>query len=155
LRLNGTIPKVERTFDTVSDVIHMPPIPAWLLFMTRLALCLWALAACPHNAAAQALKIAVAVSQTGFGETAGQPALNAARLAIDEANAAGGLPVTLLTYDDMSTADGARAAARRAVADGALAVVGPVISVLSLAAGPIYAQVRPSSPSRRPRTAIR
>jgi ABC-type branched-subunit amino acid transport system substrate-binding protein len=118
----------------------MSPIPARFGSLLRLLVCLWAAAAWSDGAAAQALKIAVAVSQTGFGATAGRPAVSAARLAVDEANAAGGAPVALSIYDDMSTADGAREVARRAAADGALVVVGPVVSVLSLAAGPVYAQ---------------
>src|SRR5271165_4420521 len=95
----------------------------------------------PLAAMAQTLKIGVAVSLTGFGKRAGRPVLNAAQLAVDEANAGGGRGrIELLVYDDQSDADGAREAARRAVADGALVVVGPVISVLSLAAGPVYAE---------------
>jgi ABC-type branched-subunit amino acid transport system substrate-binding protein len=86
-------------------------------------------------------EIAVAVSLTGPGKTAGDPVLNGARLAVEEANADGdGVPVELVTYDDKSSPDGARDAAQHAVADNAVAVVGPAISVLSLAAGPIYAQ---------------
>jgi ABC-type branched-subunit amino acid transport system substrate-binding protein len=100
-----------------------------------------AMLAFPLAASAQTLKIALAASLTGWGQTAGQPALHAAQLAVDEANAEGdGLRIELLTYDDKSDADAAREAAWRVAADGALVVVGPVISVFSLAAGPVYAQ---------------
>ncbi|HEY2618815.1 MAG TPA: hypothetical protein VGI78_15855 [Acetobacteraceae bacterium] len=43
----------------------------------------------PFAATAQPVRVGVAVSSTGFGEAAGVPGLDAAKLAVDEANADG------------------------------------------------------------------
>jgi branched-chain amino acid transport system substrate-binding protein len=88
-------------------------------------------------------KLAVVMSLTGPGQFGGQPLLDAVRLAVEEANAGGRGPrIEMVEYDDRSTADGAREAARQAGAGPALAVVGPASSALSLVACPIYAEAR-------------
>jgi len=96
-------------------------------------------AALPATAQTAAVKIATIVSRTGPGTTAGIPMLDAVRLAIDEANAAGRAPrVELDEYDDRSSDDGAREAANKIASSGALVVVGPGITTSSLAAGPLF-----------------
>lgn len=94
----------------------------------------------PVRCAAQTVTIAVPVSRSGAAMTVGEPVLDAARLAVDEANAAGGTPrLAIEAFDDRSSDDGAREAARRIVAGEALVVVGPGLTTSSLAAGPVYA----------------
>jgi branched-chain amino acid transport system substrate-binding protein len=66
---------------------------------------------------------------------------NGAQLAVDQANASGGLPFTLKLEpsDDQGSADGSPPAARKLVGDSSVvAVVGPSFSGASNAAGPIY-----------------
>src|SRR5262249_28595461 len=84
---------------------------------------------------------AVVMSLTGAGQFGGRPLIDAVRLAVEEANAGGAGPrIEIVEYDDRSTADGAREAARQAGAGEGLAVVGPASSALSLIACPIYAE---------------
>jgi ABC-type branched-subunit amino acid transport system substrate-binding protein len=66
-----------------------------------------------HPASAQTAKIALATSLTGVGSIYGVTVANAARLAIEESNVAGGPPIELWVLDDHSTTDGARALARQ------------------------------------------
>jgi branched-chain amino acid transport system substrate-binding protein len=95
----------------------------------------------PSAATAQTAKIAVATSLTGSGQFAGRTQMDAVRFAVEEANAAGATPpLELNVYDDKSTEDGARQAAHEIATSEALAVVGPSLTVLSLTAGPIYAE---------------
>lgn len=100
------------------------------------------LVAAPLNAQAPALKLAVMASLSGDAAASyGKPFLDGVRLAIEESNAAGGGPrIVLDIVDDRSSDDGAREMAARIVASDALAVVGPMLSTSSLAAGPIFAQ---------------
>jgi branched-chain amino acid transport system substrate-binding protein len=86
-------------------------------------------------------KIAVAVSSSGVGEAYGSPALDGARLAIEEANAAAdAAKVELATYDDASSPEKGQEIARQIIASDALVVVGPATTPLSLAVGPVYAE---------------
>lgn len=87
-------------------------------------------------------KLGVVVSRSGALEAAyGKPFLDSVRLAVDEANASGADPrIELEIQDDRSTEAGAREAAARIGESGAVAVVGPVLSVLALPAGPVFAQ---------------
>jgi branched-chain amino acid transport system substrate-binding protein len=84
-------------------------------------------------------KIAVALSLTGPNASIGRPDLEGARLAVEEANAAGGAPtIELLVYDDASNAaDGARRAHEISGGD-ALLVLGPGTTAMALNEGPIY-----------------
>jgi ABC-type branched-subunit amino acid transport system substrate-binding protein len=87
------------------------------------------------------VKIAVVMSRSGPGRAAGIPTLDAVRLAVDEANASGETPrIELEPYDDRSTDDGAREAARAIVAGDAVVVVGPGTTTSALAAGPLFAE---------------
>ena len=115
----------------------LPWAPIWLLAVIAAA----TLAAPFARAQSPTLKIAVAVSHTGPGAATGLPVLDAVRLAVDEANATGETPrIGLDVYDDRSSDDGARDAARQIAMSDALAVVGPGTTTSALAAGPAYAQ---------------
>src|SRR5262249_22550022 len=93
------------------------------------------------DAQTPALKIAVALSLTGPSEGYGGAALDGARLAIEEANAAASQPrIELVVHDDASDPDKGREIAGQLVAEDALAVIGPATTPMSLAVGPIYAQ---------------
>jgi ABC-type branched-subunit amino acid transport system substrate-binding protein len=70
----------------------------------------------------------------------GKPFRDGVQLAVEEANRAGGTPIALDILDDGGTDDGARKIATRLAASDALAVVGPMLSTASLAAGPIFAE---------------
>jgi branched-chain amino acid transport system substrate-binding protein len=95
---------------------------------------------CPAaSAQPQTAKIAVALSLTGPNASIGRPDLDGARLAIEEATAAGGAPpIELSVYDDASNAaEGARLA--HEIGDGdALLVLGPGTTAMALNEGPIY-----------------
>jgi branched-chain amino acid transport system substrate-binding protein len=119
---------------------HPFPALAWYLVATA-----WLIAAAPVNA--QSLSLAIVLSRTGPGAEVGGPVLNSARLAVDEANADVGAspPIELSVYDDHSTEEGARDAARKVVASSALTVVGPGLTTSSLVAGPIFAEARLAS----------
>src|SRR5882672_10347979 len=76
------------------------------------------------SGAAPTLKIAVTVSVTGPGATVGVPVLDAARLAVEEANADSSVPrLELGVYDDRSNEEGAQEVARQLAAGDALVVV--------------------------------
>jgi branched-chain amino acid transport system substrate-binding protein len=91
-------------------------------------------------ASAQTAKIAVAVSLTGAGEPFGGPAVEGARLAVEEANATGEAPrLELEIRDDASNADRAREVAGQVLASDALVVVGPATTPMALAVGPVFA----------------
>ena len=93
------------------------------------------------QAGTQTIQIAAALPLTGDESTFGLGSLQGIQLAIEEANASGGLPrIDLKTYDDRSSDDEAKAVAGRIVASQATLVLGPALSTSSLAAGPIYAQ---------------
>ena len=90
---------------------------------------------------AQAVEIAVALALTGEGISYGKPTLEGVQLAIEEANASSaGPPIKIVTYDDQSSDETAKAVARRVVASPAWLMLGPVFSTASLAAGPVYAE---------------
>ena len=94
------------------------------------------------SAQTETAKLGVVVSQTGeFAASYGKPFLDSVRLAVEEANAAGAAPrIELEIQDDRSTESGAREAAKRIGESSAIAVVGPVLSILALPAGPVFAQ---------------
>jgi branched-chain amino acid transport system substrate-binding protein len=93
------------------------------------------------SAQTPAAKIAVAVSISGVGENYGIPALDGARLAVEEANAdPSAMKVELAAYDDISNPEVGRHIANRIVDSDALAVVGPATTPMSLVVGPIYAE---------------
>jgi branched-chain amino acid transport system substrate-binding protein len=90
---------------------------------------------------ADTVKIVVASSLSGFGAVTGIPVLDAARFAVEEANADGEAPrVELIVYDDQTREDGAKAVAGQIATSDALVVVGHDYSFLCLTAGPLYAE---------------
>ncbi len=91
------------------------------------------------QATAQTSRVAVPVSLTGISAVVGIPVMNAARMAVEEANALGnGPPIELDAYDDRGDAAEAREIARRIVASQAQVVMGPGITVSAGTAGPVY-----------------
>jgi ABC-type branched-subunit amino acid transport system substrate-binding protein len=93
------------------------------------------------GAQAQSAKIAIAVSVTGISAPFGTPAIEGARLAVEEANASGdGQRIELVERDDASDAERSREVARQIIASDALVVVGPATTPMALAAAPTYAQ---------------
>src|SRR5262249_15190454 len=93
----------------------------------------------PAVAQTSALKLAAMISLGDYASY-GKPFRDGVRLAVEEANRAGGTPIVLDILDDGGTDDGARTIATRLAGSDALAVVGPMLSTASLAAGPIFAE---------------
>jgi len=92
------------------------------------------------GARAQDAAVTVAVSLSGRDALSGLATLDGARMAIEEANSDGAAPpVTLEVKDDQGTVDGARLMAQDLVKGATLVVIGPSLTVASLAAGPVYA----------------
>jgi branched-chain amino acid transport system substrate-binding protein len=86
------------------------------------------------------VRLGVIAARTGDAAVSNLAMFDAARFAVDELNAAGGLlgrPVDILEYDNLSTALGSRAAAEAAVNDRVDAVVGASWSEHSLAIAPV------------------
>ena len=91
------------------------------------------------DAQAQAPKIAVAFSLTGANASIGSPELDGLRLAIEEANAAGGGPaIELDVHDDKSDIELGKKLAHEIAAGDALMVVGPATTLMALETGRIY-----------------
>jgi ABC-type branched-subunit amino acid transport system substrate-binding protein len=91
--------------------------------------------------AQSAAKISVAVSLTGAASAFGQPSLDGATLAVEEANAdRSAIKIELDVHDDESKADKAREIARQLGGSDTLVVVGPSTTPMALAGGPAYAQ---------------
>jgi branched-chain amino acid transport system substrate-binding protein len=91
--------------------------------------------------ATDTLEIAAALSLTGDSYTFGQGSLEGIQLAIEEANASGIKPqIKLTTYDDKSSETEAKNVANKIANSQAALVLGPAISTISLAEGPIFAQ---------------
>jgi branched-chain amino acid transport system substrate-binding protein len=87
----------------------------------------------------QTARIAVALSLTGATASIGSPQLDGIRLAVEEANAAGGGPIIQLDiHDDTSNIEVGKKLAREIGAGDALVVVGPATTPMSLATGRIY-----------------
>lgn len=94
--------------------------------------------ASPADAKTPSATIAVAVSVTGAGSTFGAPAVEGARLAVEEANAAGLTPkIELAVHDDQSDANRGRELVRSIAKSDAITVVGPATTPMALAMGPV------------------
>jgi ABC-type branched-subunit amino acid transport system substrate-binding protein len=89
--------------------------------------------------AAEPARIGIASTLSGPEAVLGADVRDGARLAVDEAIAAGA-NVETAVYDDRGTVAGARDAERHAMADRAIVVVGPVLTALSAEVGPQYAR---------------
>ena len=82
----------------------------------------------PPDSSAAALKIAAIFAQSGIAAENNALAINTVELAVDEINRRGGVQgrrLALTIIDNQSTPIGSQAAARRAVAEGVAAVIGP------------------------------
>jgi len=114
----------------------------WVLVATVLNI---SLAALPLNAK-ETVKLALILATTGIAAQDDNPvAADAARLAVDEINAQGGIlgrPIELLILDNMSTPIGAKTAAEKAVKMGAIGIVGSFRSSHSLAMVPVVQKAR-------------
>lgn len=76
-----------------------------------------------------------------FSDAVGGPMRQAAELAVEEINAAGGIrgrPIALIMRDDRGDPDSAVSVAADLVAEGVVAVIGHVYSGTTLAAAPVY-----------------
>jgi branched-chain amino acid transport system substrate-binding protein len=126
------------TFDSNARTVTRRGVLARLACLSAFAVLL---AAPLADAQTPSVKIAVVMSRTGPGAPGGVPTFDAVRLAVDEANASGETPrIELVPYDDRSTDDGAREAARAIIASDALVVVGPGTTTSALAAGPLFGE---------------
>src|SRR4029078_1206393 len=108
-----------------------------VILMPVLAACGGA-AATPPPPQAKEVKIGVVLSLTGDNQIYGNPQKNAIQLAIDEINAAGGVPAGKLTpifEDDAGAKDkGVTAFEKLINTDKVLAIIGPTLSNTALAA---------------------
>jgi branched-chain amino acid transport system substrate-binding protein len=96
--------------------------------------------ALPSAADSQGASLAVILAQTGIAADDNRPALEAALLAVEELNTAGGLlgqPLKIDVIDNQSTPLGSKAAALKAVALKATVVVGAIWSSHCMAMAPI------------------
>jgi ABC-type branched-subunit amino acid transport system substrate-binding protein len=107
------------------------------LAVTVLTACaLWATAAGGATAPAP-ITLGAVFSLTGGGGVYGPQQLRGARLAVAQINAAGGIdghPLRLVPIDGASTPAVGAAAMRRLVEAGALAILGPTLSLVAVAA---------------------
>ena len=88
------------------------------------------------QAAGDVVKVGVILPLTGPSANTGEDALNGVKMAVEEANASGELPVTieLVIDDDRSTpSEGVSAVQKQITSDGVSAVLGPFNSNVSLA----------------------
>lgn len=110
--------------------------------LTRLAASLLCAAAMAPGAWAQATtKIGFHAGLTGPASADGNSALAAAKLAIEQANAAGGVngkKLELVVYDDQGKPEQAVPVANKLVGDGARAVISAGFSAPSRAAAPVF-----------------
>ena len=87
------------------------------------------------------LKVGALFSLTGGGSIYGPQQLRAARLAVAQVNAAGGVhgaPLELVAVDDKSDPDTGATAMRRLIRkDGVVAVLGPSLSLVAVHADPV------------------
>ena len=93
--------------------------------------------------AAEPIRIAMITARTGEAGKSNYVSFDGARFAVDEINRNGGIlgrRVTLLEYDNRSTPEGSAEAARKAIDDGAVAVVGCNWSSHSLAMAEVLQQ---------------
>ncbi|MGD0110007.1 MAG: ABC transporter substrate-binding protein, partial [Rhodopila sp.] len=118
--------------------IGPPPVATFLHAMTVFVCLVIAAAA---GAQPAPLKLAVEASLTGSGDFYGVPSLDAARLAVEEANnERDSTPVQLDVADDQSSPERATEIAQKFADSDALAVIGPNLTVVAMATGPVFAK---------------
>lgn len=91
------------------------------------------------------VRIGVVLALTGIAEEDNFPAVQAARLAVEEANLAGGIlgrPVELEFFDNLSTPIGSKHAAQLAAKAGVLGVIGPLWSSHAMPAAAVLQESR-------------
>ncbi len=91
------------------------------------------------------VRIAVVLALTGIAAEDNLPAIQAARLAVEETNRSGGifgLPVELELIDNRSTPIGSKNAAEKAVQAGVVGVIGPLWSSHALPAAAVLQEAR-------------
>ncbi len=99
----------------------------------------------PAAMAGEPIRIAAIYAKSGEAAEDNLELFEAVRFAVDEVNAAGGLhgrTIKLLEYDNHSTPIQSRLAAKRAVADGVVAVIGASWSSHSLAMAPYLQKMK-------------
>lgn len=120
--------------------------PCRSLYLAGLCLAALLCFGCPAREPAEQLRIGLIAPLTGaLGEDLGHPARLGAKLAIDEANARGGLrldgrdwAVALLVEDSMDQPEQVMRAARKLIhQDGVVALVGPLLSRNALVAATV------------------
>ena len=92
----------------------------------------------------RAIRVGVFLPLTGAKAAFGDATLRGAKLAVEQLNAAGGVlerPLLLVVKDSRSDAEGAVAAVRELAAEKAVALIGEVTSVSSLAAAPVAVEL--------------
>lgn len=97
------------------------------------------------QASIQPIKVGAIFAKTGEAAEENMVLFQAVRFAVDEVNQRGGIhgrPVELLEYDNHSNAIQSLQAAKRAVADGVVAVIGASWSTHSLAIAPYLQKMR-------------
>ena len=117
----------------------------WLAVVAGMALLIAAVWGARLWTRPEPVRIAFASSLSGPSAPAGTESLVAVQLAIDEANAQGGVngrPIELVLFDDASNAAVARTNAQAIADSPCVAVLGHYLSSTSLAAGPAYKDVR-------------
>jgi branched-chain amino acid transport system substrate-binding protein len=95
--------------------------------------------------AAEPVKLAIILAQTGIGADENLPALKTARMAVEEINGSGGFlgrSVELVVVDNASTPLGSRKAAEYAVSQGVIGVIGPFRSSNCLAMASVIREAR-------------
>ncbi len=88
----------------------------------------------------QGVSLVLILARTGIAAEDNRPAMEAAQMAVDEINAAGGLlgrQLNIQIIDNQSTPLGSKAAAHKAVHSGVTAVVGAIWSSHCLAMAPV------------------
>jgi branched-chain amino acid transport system substrate-binding protein len=101
-------------------------------------------AATPATGATKEVKVGVVLTLTGASAVYGMPQRNGVQLAVDEINAAGGIPGVKLVpviEDDAGTKDqGITAFTKLINTDKVMAIIGPTLSNTAVAADPIAQQ---------------
>ena len=122
------------------------------LFLSAMALAIFASPVSVNSAVAETIKIGVAGAHSGELASYGQPTLNAMTLVAEEYNAKGGIlgkQIEIVAQDDQCKPEIATNAATRLISDGVDAVVGHICSGAAKAAMPLYndAKIVAISPS--------
>ena len=111
--------------------------------MTWLAAAAICAAAAAPALAADTIKIGVQGAHSGDLASYGVPSLNAVKIVVEKANAAGGVlgrKIEIIAQDDQCKPEMATNAATKLISDKAVAVVGPICSGPTKAALPLFQQ---------------